>query len=351
MTLNVHNPYQGAGTRWLRGEIHAHVNKARDSSTKYHDGFHAEKIYKHAQEAELNFVCMSVDVTAKKGGVNRFGDVGSGDECEVTGIPAREIQNNYYKHYFSEDGADYLHILTLGERNGISLCAHPLYYEIANPKPHGCWKDIKQALLHQNAGENLEALNVSGLEIYNGFTMRTLMGKLQHGQYTDCFEEKCWDELLTEGRRYWGFAGNDAFFHEHDHFRSFIPQGVVYAQVDEGRTPEDIIAALRLGRFYSSTGVKLAETPLEISIDDSMLRIRVSGAERLTWKGKVHQLVGDQWELNSLPSHTAVSAEFTVEGDWRYVRVQCERVGASHERAWLQPITNRKYFKGLHGHG
>ncbi len=175
MPLFINNPYQDIGTRWLRGEIHAHVDRAQGfPDKKYGDGMAASTIYKHAKRQELDFTCMSVDVTDSKGGADRFGAVGTGLQQGVTGIPAREIQNNYYCDYFKEEGADYLHVLTIGHPDGISLCAHPLYYELANVRRKGCWRDIKSALLEPEEGKCLDELNVSGIEIYNGFTRRRL---------------------------------------------------------------------------------------------------------------------------------------------------------------------------------
>lgn len=339
MTLTVNNPYTRAAKRWLRGEIHTHVNSARGGQYKYNDGVDASTLYGAACDAGLDFICMSVDVTVKKGGANLFGHVGSGDECGVTGIPAREIQNNYYEKYFNESGSAYLHVLTIGEVDGISLCAHPLYYEVANVKPGGNWERIKSALLAPEPNGSLDRLKVAGLEIYNGFTQSRLdLDKKQ--KYAD-YDEHCWDDMLKSGRRYWGFAGNDSFFHYADDFSSFRPVGVVYVAVEDGRAAEGIIAAMKEGRFYSSTGVRLADVPIVARVDDEILRIEVAARDNVDWQAKVcnadNQII-PQFALNMR------EASFTIQGNWKYVRIQAHSPQHSGRRAWLQPITNDKFF-------
>ena len=339
MALKINNPYDGAAQRWLRGEIHAHVNKSRGGHHHYKDGVDASTLYGAACDAGLDFICMAVDVTHKKGGADLFGHVGSGDACGVTGIPAREIQNNEYKNYSKESGTDYLHVLTIGEVDGISLCAHPLYYEVANNKPEGSWDLIKSALLAPEPNGRLDRLRVSGLEIYNGFTQSRLDDDKQH-EYAD-YDERCWDDMLKSGRRYWGFAGNDAFFHHPDHFSSFCPVGVVYVAVEEGRAAEDIITAIKEGRFYSSTGVRLADVPIVASVDNETLRIEVSARDNVSWRAKI--CYADH-RTTSQPAPNGREASFTIQRNWKYVRLQAHSIDHPSRRAWLQPITNEEFF-------
>lgn len=350
MSLRISNPYGRSANRWLKGEIHSHVKKAAGSTAVYGDGVHSSTIYAAAREVGLDFVCMSVDVTLENGGVNRFGDVGTGLENGVTGISAREIQNNAFgallgDRFFRESGADYLHVLTLGGETGISICAHPLYYELANVKSGGCWRDIRKALLSPCEGGPLEGLHVSGIEIYNGFTMDRLRAQRQEYRYSS-YEESCWDEMLMEGKLYWGFAGNDSFFHATNDFNSFSPRGTVYAAVQEGQAGGDIVDALRRGRFYSSTGVELADTPIAVIQRDMSLTINVKASRMVNWTATVFQHSERGWRLNCHYAPKAKEAMFTIAGEWKYVRVQCESVEDPWERAWLQPITNKAYFVG-----
>lgn len=346
MPLRIGDPYASRPTRWLKGEIHSHVNKAAGSPAAYGDGMPAATVYAAARAAGLDFVGMAVDVTAANGGVTRFGDVGTGREGGVTGIPAREIQNNTLTppgapRYFREPGADYLHVLTLGGARGISVCVHPRYYELANAQPGGAWRDIKRALLAPLAGGTLDALSVCGLEIYNGFTLNKLTATQDEHRYRD-FEEACWDEMLMAGRRCWGFAANDSFVHARDRFDSFAPLGVVYAAVAHGHAAGDIVEALRRGAFYSSTGVELSA--IAATVHDDRVRIEVAAARPVNWTARVFENTALGWRLTRRDAPDAPGAVFDVDGQWKYVRVQCERVDDPWARAWLQPIVNEELF-------
>ena len=350
------NPYSDGCTRWLKGEIHTHVDRD-NANVHYSDGESTSAIYAAAQQACLDFVCMSVDVTLLHGGAHRFGQVGSGTANGVIGIPGREIQNNFYSpeylsgplspfddnDYFVEQGADYLHVLTIGETGGISICLHPRYYEIVRCKPGGCWTDIKSALLSPQAGGHLAQLDVSGIEIYNGFMLDRLKSKGKEYKYGG-YDEFCWDELLMEHRLYWGFAANDSFFHSTDTFESFSPLGVVYVAVGGPASASEIVTALKRGRFYSSTGVTLPNDPISVSSVGSNLRIDVGATVAVNWTAKVLQRSTHGWCLNSHHVSNTTQAAFEIAPEWKYVRIRCQSVQDPWQRAWLQPITNLKYF-------
>jgi hypothetical protein len=354
--LTIGNPYSDRCARWLKGEIHAHVNKD-SSNTHYSDGVSAATIYTAAQKAGLDFVCMSVDVTLLHGGAGRYGHVGAGSVDGVIGIPGREIQNNYYSpeylsgpfgllddnDYFSELGAAYLHVLTIGDTSGISICLHPRYYEIVKCKPGGCWTDIRSALLHPQSGGHLAQLDVSGIEIYNGFTLDRLQSKGKEYKYSG-YDEFCWDELLTEQKLYWGFAGNDSFFHHSDTFDSFSPLGVTYAAVDEKISATAIVNALKRGRFYSSTGIELSDNPINVAVEGHNLRIDVSATIAVDWTARVLHRAQYGWNLDSQHILNTRQATFVVAPEWKYVRIRGKSVRHPWQMAWLQPITNREYF-------
>ena len=345
---SIGNPYANTARPWVKGEIHAHVCKARNSSTTYDDGVPARTIYKDAAEEGLQFVCMSVDATHQQGGADRFGDVGLGKKYDVIGIPGREIQNNFFypedfiSDYFHEAGAEYLHVLTIGE-DGISLCLHPTYYELVRPKPGGGWNHIKKALLSASSSSTLGKLHVSGIEVYNGFTMRKLLDADRVYEYSD-YDEHCWDEMLMAGRRYWGFCGNDSFFHSSNDLASFSPLGVTYALAPAGATTEDIVQSLRLGRFYASTGVCPADTPLTATVDGFRVQVEARAATEVNWTAKIFQRIGRGWHLTSLHVPGSDRAVFTTQPAWRYIRVQCQSISDPWQRPWLQPITNNAFF-------
>jgi hypothetical protein len=348
--VGINNPYENAGSSWLKGEIHAHVCRAKGWPTDYNDGALPKTVYKDAAEAGLDFVCMSVDVTKDNGGAGLFGDVLNGRRLGVVGIPGREIQNNYFypedcsKDFFTESGADYLHILTIGE-DGLSICLHPRWYEIVNSKPGGSWSDIKSALLNPDPKGPLRKLQVSGLEIYNGLAMTKLQEDDRECEYSD-FDERCWDQMLMAGRLYWGFCGNDSFFRSANDLESFKPLGVTYAAAPKGASGDEVLESLKRGCFYASTGVRLAETPIEVTVEGSGVRVVAHATTPVDWTARIFRRIGGGWWLLTLQhvSHSE-SAEFETGPEWRYIRVQCELRRNPLHRAWLQPITNNAFYR------
>ncbi len=114
--------------------------------------------------------------------------------------------------------------------------------------------------------EEVQALSgLTHLEIFNGHP-------LTHSLGTDHLPavEAIWDRVLCSGRRVWGVAVDDA----HD-FISFGPQlrnpgrGWVVVEAT-ARSAAAVMAALRDGRFYSSTGPELVavdESPQGLSVE------------------------------------------------------------------------------------
>lgn len=341
----IRNPYEPLSSRvtWLSGEVHTHVRKARGSSQPYGHGPDAAAVYEAAKSEKIDFVAMSVEVTDSSGGIEQFGDVSAENTHGVIGIPAREIQNNLFgaRRYFDEDGSEFLHVLTL-EHSGarLSLCAHPRFYEMVGGEPQS-WTRMKAALLSPRPGGRLEALGVSGIEIFNGYTLATLKRRGREHLYKN-YDEACWDELLTQGRLCWGFAANDAFV-EPGGYRQFSPFGRVVVAVEE-RSAAAIVNALRDGRFYSSTGVTL-DAPRVEPLQDGRLRIVVRADQEVHWSAKAQRKSGGG---NSVPDlllvRATAEATFDIEPPWSYVRIQCESTADPWRRAWLQPIIDRSAF-------
>jgi hypothetical protein len=256
----------------------------------------------------------------------------------VTAIPAREIQNNLYgrEPYFREPAAEFLHVLTL--EGGLSIVAHPRFYDMVGGETDS-WRGIRDAVVNPQREGRLAALAPLGTEIFNGYTLSVLKRRGQAAMYGD-YDESCWDELLMRGRRMYGFAANDAFVEDLDYAR-FAPLGCVYVAGAEN-TAEAIVAALRLGRFYASTGIRLDARPLTVERAGDGYRLRVAAEEPVAWSAKLF----DGAILRTLQAPAGRTAEFAFGGAWRYLRVQCQAPGDPWRRAWLQPITHPRWFGG-----
>lgn len=339
MSNMVHNPYEDC-SRWFKGNIHVHGIEASDGSTEGFDSSHgelAENIYAASRRAPFNFDFVCISIHTYSCGVGLFGRAPDGEE--VVGIPGREIQNDkvhdghYEGGYFTDEKAKYLHVLTIGEEDGISICCHPLFFECAKPSPGGEWRNIKKALLEPC--DRLKELDVRGIEVYNGLT---LMENAKHGgSYRARFGEACWDELLQSGHRYLGFAGNDEFFRPSAVYEAFCPLGYIMVSADT-KSRSAIIDAMKIGRFYSSTGVILADSPLRLVRHNARTSFTVSAVERVDWSAHVHERQGGQWVLNRYSSPDVRDWTFELNGEWRYIRFQAQNPADPLQRAWLQPV-------------
>lgn len=151
--------------------------------------------------------------------------------------------------------------------------------------------------------------NYAGLEIYNG-----VIGRLPGSPYAT----NHWDRLLNQGRRVWGYAHDD--FHDAGAGDLGLGWNVVYAAE---RSVEAVVAALREGRFYASTGVVISA----IEVDSNRIRLETENAERI---------VALRDTARRFAVIDSASAEVEVPDDARYVRFECW--GRGEQFAWTQPF-------------
>ena len=111
----------------------------------------------------------------------------------------------------------------------------------------GCAGRMGRAVI----GEVLAAEGLKFFEVYNGHTLAFNSG-------TDRLPsmDSVWDVLLSAGRRLFGIAVDDAH-----HFLSwgseFSNPGRGWVSIQTGKTRREIMASLRTGRYYASTGPSL----------------------------------------------------------------------------------------------
>ncbi|MFP4598236.1 MAG: CehA/McbA family metallohydrolase [Persicimonas sp.] len=181
---------------------------------------------------------------------------------------------------------------------GFAVMAHPNW-----KKNHDHWS--REAL---DAHEGF-----LGIEVFNGVIDR-LPGK---AVATDR-----WDELLTDGRKVWGFA------HDDSHEAGDVARGWLMVQASV-RSSQAILEAIHQGQFYASTGVTIER----IGLQDDELVVETADAQRIAVIAdsgrRVHEVDAAQMRF-SIPA----------DADWQYLRVEC--FGPAEARAWTQPFFLRK---------
>jgi hypothetical protein len=170
-------------------------------------------------------------------------------------------------------------------------------------------------------------------EVWNAQPRINNLGGSDGSGHLSLSTDALWDFLLTHGVLLFGVASDDA----HNFRREALADpeathpggGWVMVRADT-LTPEAIMAALRAGRFYASTGVTLADysaTPHEIRVvirrppnprDDRRFVTRFIGRG-----GRV---------LAEVPG---LEARYRIEGDEGYVRATV--TDSNGRRAWMQP--------------
>jgi len=146
-----------------------------------------------------------------------------------------------------------------------------------------------------------------------------------HGCHVECdrgFGIAVWDTLLNEGWRVTGCATDDAHFHGPDHFGGWV---MVKAEVNE---PAALLAALKAGAYYASTGPEIHD----FRVEDGVAVIECSPAEHIIAVGQ---------GAASQVAHSAgiTRAELPLRG--RFTRSNWVRAAVQDDackRAWSNPI-------------
>ena len=227
MTSTYGNPYESMGTSWLRGNLHCHTSEHSGcASVPLRDG-----VAKYVQ-AGYDFLAITDH--------NHLTDL-----AEVRQEAGDMLLLGGFEHSTTQ------HTLFVGEqvkrlyRRRLGAAIHragDLVTVIAHPAP---WSD--RAYTGHGVLDTVGGVPV-GMEIHNGhYGIPSALAKGKSPRYTHI-----WDELLSEGIRLWGFCSDD--FHDPEDFaNAFL---MVQA---EDRSVRALLHALRLGRFYGSTGL-LART-------------------------------------------------------------------------------------------
>jgi predicted metal-dependent phosphoesterase TrpH len=160
-------------------------------------------------------------------------------------------------------------------------------------------------------------------EIWNGHPHVHNLGGGDHDGLEDI-----WDRLLTDGKRLFGIAVDDAhhFQGEFAPGRSNPGRGWVVVRADH-LDANTLVEAMEAGQFYASTGVSLRD----VRVEPTRLTITIEprGDFKYTTEfvgrgGRVLARTGD------------LTASYTPQGDEGYVRARVRDSMGYH--AWVQPV-------------
>lgn len=287
-TQGLDSPYPDPSVPWLRGNLHAHTTNS--------DGKNAP------QEVVDRYAALGYDFLMLSDH-DRLTDPAPLDAKGMVLIPGSEITAKgphmlqVGAKTLAEAQPDRQAVIDKinSEAGGFAIMNHPNW----GPTYNHCDFDVLAKLQ-----------GYTGMEIFNGVVM-FLDG---NPNATDK-----WDRLLAGGRKVWGFANDDSHAEQH---RNLAWNMVQCASRNAG----DIVAAMRAGRFYASTGVKVDE----VRTEGYTVSVKAANAQCFhvyADAGRLRaRILGSEMRFTATPG----------EKDCHYIRVEC--FGEGDAQAWLQPM-------------
>lgn len=192
---------------------------------------------------------------------------------------------------------------------------------------------------HPNFRWSIRPQDMAGLpdstlfEVWNAQPRINNLGGSDGAGHTSLSTEALWDTLLTRGTLLYGVASDDAhkFRPEElaDPEATHPGRGWVMVRADT-LTPEAIMAALRAGHFYASTGVTLAA----YSANAREIRVTLARpSNRRDDRRYVTRFIGRGGRV--LAEVPGMEARYEIRGDEGYVRATV--TDSDGRRAWMQP--------------
>jgi hypothetical protein len=150
--------------------------------------------------------------------------------------------------------------------------------------------------------------------------------------------EEIWDQVLSAGRLLYGLGADDSH-HFYVCGRQYATPGRAWIVVRASRlAQEDLLAAMRRGDFYATTGVELLSyeadaTGIRIGLDDRTLDLGWSqpGSNPQLYRT---EFIGKGGGV--LKRDESLSPRYEFRGDELYVRARI--VGSDGAVAWTQPV-------------
>ncbi len=216
------------------------------------------------------------------------------------------------------------------------IASQPFAHNEIHEKPHYHSLDTVQNMMdemasrgnliifnHPNWSRNTyeELLQLKGycaVEIYN---------------HQSQMEEACgysvsyWDYLLQHGKKVWGIAADDAHGGNYLNAYSEFFGGFIFVQAENLRQ-QNIIDAIKQGKFYSSNGPRIDD----IRIEDGNLKVRCSPVKRIQFV-----VYPKRGKTVYHPDGTLIQeGNYPIKGTEKYIRIEC--IDEWGGIAWSNPI-------------
>lgn len=278
------NPYDHTSDTWLKGALHVHSTNSDGSQ--------------HPHDVIRSYEGLGFDLVA----LTDHNAVPSADDLDVETsmvvIPSSEYRGMANGGEFGVVGVSE----TLPQ--GLDI---PAYHRAAiDSGGFVCYNHPTWHVHHWPIWTMLKLRGAHALEVYNA-VCDWLPGA------STCADK--WDRLLTCGYRLWGTATDDAHKPEQRN-RGWV-------MVSAERSREAIVAALKAGQFYASSGVNI----MSITCDGSRLTIESENAQEI-------RFYADRGSMRARSE--GPTASYDIRDDDIYVRAELYGSGAT--MAWTNPV-------------
>ncbi|MBN1284026.1 MAG: CehA/McbA family metallohydrolase [Anaerolineae bacterium] len=285
--------------RWLRVNIHTHTTNSDGGYTPqqavahYRDTlkYHAIFITDHRKATPLDGLTAPGDDFCVIPGVETDGTDPETGLYHLLALGVTVDQGFAQENTPLQAAVDWVNA-----QGGLAVFAHPY------------WTGQRHDALTRVEG-------AAGLEVYNHVCLMDT-GKALSPSH--------WDALLTSGQRAWGFASDDT------HFRPGLGYGGggwIMVRAAEN-TPGAILAAIKAGDFYASTGPDF----IDITRSGGTLTVKCSPVARIAFTGQMY--FGKAFFPPNGAEHLT-EATHTIKKE-NFVRVTL--TGADGSAAWSQPL-------------
>jgi len=285
---------------WYKGVLHTHSQRSDGSLT-------VEELTTFYRTREYDFLAVTDhDIVS---------DGNSSAEEGFLSIPSVELRSK------TPSGKD-LHLVGLNVSSDFKVPENRDAQELIDRvrevggevvAAHPYWSEITSQDL-------LSFSDYIGIEVFNTLT---------HRGFGRGLSSTHWDEILSAGRRVYGFAVDDAHFLP-EYFGGFKDDALGGWIMVKAPSLEvkDLMEAIRKGNFYASSGPEFHG----FKYSNGVLEVHCSGVQSISFicsPGHLSRRIEEE-------SRDLTYAEFKPSGNLEYVRVECEdRKG---NRAWLNPV-------------
>jgi hypothetical protein len=294
---------------WLRGNLHCHSRRSDgDSEPGEVAGFYRQAGYGFVAITDHNQVtaaehCGAVGDSFVVLAGSEFSSMGGGRHCHVNGIGVTS---------------------PLVPRRAFDAAVPALREGVDQARAQGAFAILNHPNWHWAYGaEEIAQAGADAFELWNGGPTCNNAGAAGRAS-----TEAMWDAVLTGGVRIWGVATDDCHRFQHPRRPEWDPPFTGWVAVDSERVETAaILAALRAGRFYASSGVVLEEAVVARS------GIRIAAAP---WDQTVFWTTFIGAGGRVLARQEGPTASYVPRGDEGYVRARIDC--ATGARAWTQPL-------------